>query len=103
MQLTNNQYQEIADCFPRQRGNVSMDNLPVLNALLYVTENDCKWRRLPSYFDNWHTIYTRTSRWDKAGVLALVFTKLQQIHILAVKIEILSLDSTSIKIHPYGN
>ena len=60
------QYQEIADCFPRQRGNVSMDNLSILNAFLYVAENGCKWRRLPSNYGNWHTVYTRINRWAKA-------------------------------------
>ena len=102
MKLNNNQYQEIADCFPRQRGNVSMDNLSVLNAFLYVAENGCKWRRLPSYFGNWHIVYMRISRWAKAGVLDIVLTKLQQIQILTVKIEVLSLDNTSIKVNQDG-
>jgi transposase len=102
MKLNNSQYQEIADCFPRQRGNVSMDNLSVLNAFLYVAENGCKWRRLPSNHGNWHTVYTRISRWAKAGVLDVVLTKLQQEQILAVKFEVLSLDSTSVKVHPDG-
>ena len=39
MELNYSQYQEIADGFPRQRGNVSMENLSVLNAFLYVAEN----------------------------------------------------------------
>ena len=45
----------------------------------------------------------RISRWAKAGVLDRVLTKLQQLQILTVKIEVLSLDSTSIKVHPDGN
>jgi transposase len=102
MKLNNNQYQEIADCFPRQRGNVSMDNLSVLNAFLYVAENGCKWRRLPSNFGNWHTVYTRIFRWANAGVLDRVFAKLQQKQIIAIKVEVLSLDSTSVKVHPDG-
>ena len=57
MELNNIHYQQIADCFPRQRGNVSLDNLSVLNAFLYVAENGCKWRKLPSNFGNWHTVY----------------------------------------------
>jgi hypothetical protein len=36
MELTEIQYQWIADCLPRQRGNVSMTNLRLLNALLYA-------------------------------------------------------------------
>ena len=36
-----------------------MPNLQVLNAILYVAEQGCKWRGLPKRFGNWHTIYTR--------------------------------------------
>jgi len=69
MEITERQYQRIADCLPRQRGNVSLSHLQVLNAILYVAEQGCKWRGLPNYFGNWHTIYTRMNRWSKAGVL----------------------------------
>jgi transposase len=62
MKLTEEQYEQIAHCFPQQRGNVHMNNLDVINAVLYVAENGCKWRSLPAYFGNWHTIYTRMSR-----------------------------------------
>ena len=75
------------DCLPRQRGNVSMTNLQLLNALLYVVEHGCKWRGLPKHFGNWHTIYTRMNRWSKAGVLDRVFARLQQEQILAIRIE----------------
>jgi len=102
MELNSSHYQLIADCFPRQRGNVSIDNLSVLNAFLYVAENGCKWRKLPANFGNWHTIYTRIFRWANAGVLDRVFAKLQQQQILAIKIEVISLDSTSVKVHPDG-
>ena len=33
MELNISHYQRIADCFPRQRGNVSMSNLAFLNAI----------------------------------------------------------------------
>ena len=32
---------------PLQRGNVSHENLNVVNAILFVAENGCKWRALP--------------------------------------------------------
>jgi len=102
MELNNDQYQVISDCFPRQRGDVILDNLSVLNAVLYVAENGCKWRSLPVEYGNWHTIYTRVSRWAKSGVLAKVFLKLQQLKLLTVKFDVFSLDSTSIKVHPDG-
>jgi len=102
MELTESQYQRIADCLPRQRGNVKTANLQQLNALLYVAEHGCKWRGLPRHFGNWHTIYTRMNRWSKAGVLDRIFTRLQQEQILAVRIECVALDSTTIKVHPDG-
>ena len=55
---------------PVQRGNVRLNNLQVLNAVLYVAEQGCKWRGLPKRFGRWHTIYMRMNRWSKNGVLA---------------------------------
>ena len=45
MELTQNQYELIAPHLPVQRGNVKIPNLLVLNAILYVAEHGCKWRR----------------------------------------------------------
>jgi transposase len=55
MQLTAQQFEQIAGLLPRQRGSVRLNNLQVLNAILYVAENDCKWRALPRHYGNWHT------------------------------------------------
>ena len=79
-----------------------MTNLVLLNAILYVAEHGCKWRGLPRRFGNWHSIYVRMNRWAKKGVLDQVFAKLQQEQILRLKIEVFSLDSTSVKVHPDG-
>ena len=100
MQLTQDQYERIATALPVQRGNVSMTNLNTLNAILYVLENGCKWRHLPEKFGVWHTVYTRMNRWSKNGVLDRVFECLQREHILNFDIRAVSLDSTSIKVHP---
>ena len=102
MEITERQYQQIEHCLPRQRGNVSHSNLQILNAILYVTEHGCKWRGLPKRFGNWHTIYTRMNRWAKSGALQKVFEQLQQQQIIRIKIEAVSMDSTSIKVHPDG-
>jgi transposase len=102
MEITEEQYARIRDSLPLQRGNVSLSNLQLLNALLYVAEHGCKWRGLPKRFGNWHTIYTRMNRWSKSGVLDRVFEKLQREQIVRIRIEALSLDSTSIKVHPDG-
>ena len=102
VEITESQYERIADCLPRQRGNVSMTNLQLLNALLYVAEHGCKWRGLPKHLGNWHTIYTRMNRWSKTGVLDRVFARLQTEQILTLRIEGACLDSTTIKVHPDG-
>jgi len=102
MEITEAQYREIEHCLPRQRGNVSLPNLQVLNAILFVAEQGCKWRGLPKRFGNWHTIYTRMNRWSKNGVLDRVFEQLQQAQIVRIKVEVVSLDSTTVKVHPDG-
>ena len=85
MEITAEQFAKIEHCLPRQRGNVSLSNLDVLNAILYVAEQGCKWRGLPKRFGNWHTIYTRMNRWSKAGVLDRVFEQLQYNQIVRSK------------------
>ena len=102
MEITEAQYERIKSALPVQRGNVSLSNLQVLNAVLYVAEQGCKWRGLPKRFGRWHTIYTRMNRWSKNGVLDRVFEKLQMEQIVRIKIEAFSLDSTSVKVHPDG-
>lgn len=102
MEITHDQYIQIEAFLPRQRGNVSVENLQVLNAILYVAEHGCKWRGVPKRFGNWHTIYTRMNRWAKAGVLDRVFEQLQRQQIVRIKIEAFAIDSTIVKVHPDG-
>ena len=102
MEITEEQYARIKDSLPVQRGNVSLTNLQVLNAILYVAEQGCKWRGLPKRFGRWHTIYMRMNRWAKNGVLDRVFEQLQLEQIVRIRIEAFSLDSTSVKVHPDG-
>lgn len=66
-------YAKIEKYLPKQRGNVRIHNLQLINALLYVAENGCKWRALPEQFGKWHTVYERMNRWSKNGVLQRVF------------------------------
>jgi len=102
MEITKEQYERIEKYLSRQRGNVSMNNLQLINAILYVTKNGCKWRALPEYYGNWHTIYMRMNRWSKNGVLQRVFEGLQVKGIIQIKVEAVCLDSTStsVKVHP---
>jgi transposase len=62
MRLSDEQYEVIGPLLPVQRGNVRIGNLEVINAVLFVAENGCKWRAVPARFRDWHTIYTRRRR-----------------------------------------
>jgi len=102
MQLTITDYERISDCLPRQRGNVTHTNLDVLNGILFILENGCKWRALPKEFGRWHTVYTRMNRWSKNGVLHRIFERLQRDGMMKVWVSVMSVDSTSIRVHPDG-
>jgi lactam utilization protein B len=42
------------------------------------------------------------SRWSRAGVLVRVIERLQREQILKLRFEVVSLDSTTVKVHPDG-
>ena len=102
MQITPKQYDKIKDVLPVQRGNVRVKNIDFLNAILYVAENGCKWRKLPKEFGPWHTIYTKMRRWADNDVWPRVLEKLKTELLVDIDITALSLDSTSVKVHPDG-
>ena len=79
-----------------------VSNPTVINAILFVAENGCKWQALPLRFGKWHPVYTRMRRWADAGVLDRLFDALQDHHMIRVSVDCLGLDSTSIKVHPDG-
>ena len=80
MEITQKQYEKIEKYLPRQRGNVSMSNLQLINAILYVTENGCKWRALPEKYGNWHKEFLKhynskessESRWKRYALTVLL-------------------------------
>lgn len=67
---------------------------------MYIAENGCKWRALPEKYGKWNSIYQRFKRWCENGVIQRIFNALQQEKIIAIKVEVLALDSTSCKLHP---
>jgi len=102
MEITSAHYKLIEKLLPVQRGNVKIPNIQVLNAILYVAEQGCKWRGLPKKFGNWHSIYMRANRWAKQGVLDHVFSTLQESDVINIQVDHVSLDSTAVKVHPDG-
>jgi len=69
MEIPAEHYEKLKHILPVQRGNVSVENVIFINAILYVCENGCKWRKLPKEYGYWHPIYKRFNRWVKAGII----------------------------------
>ena len=65
-----------------------------------MTENGCKWRALPKEYGKWYTIYMRMNRRSKKGVLDRVFAALQAEGIINIEVDVVCLDSTTVKVHP---
>lgn len=48
--------------FQDSGNQAKISSLDVLNTMLYVVENECKWRGLPKKYGDSHVIYVRVSR-----------------------------------------
>ena len=68
--LTDSQWAVIAPLFKGMR-EYKYSKRELLNAVLYVVDNGCKWRALPHEFPAWQTVYSffrrakETGLWDK--------------------------------------
>lgn len=100
MEINREQYEKIKHLLPVQRGNVTVENITFINALLYICENGCKWRRLPKEYGKWHVIYKRFNRWVKAGIMNKLFQELHVQGIAEQDILIRLLDSMTVPVHP---
>ena len=91
--ITEEQYAVLHPHLPVQRGNVRIPNRIVVSALIYVLENRCSWRALPTHFGKWHTVYMRLHRWDEAGVLGRLIDALREQQLIGADIDRRHLDS----------
>jgi len=100
MRINQEQYNKIKHMLPIQRGNVSVDNMTFINALLYICENGCKWRRLPKEYISWNAVYKRFHRWVEEGIIDRLFEELCTMG--AVNSEALAwlMDSMTVPVHP---
>lgn len=88
MEISQAQFELIEPYLPRQRGNVQSQGRDIINAILWLSENDCKWSALPARYGSWHTVYTRVNRWRKSGVLDVVFEQMQRLQLIRLKVEV---------------
>jgi len=100
MEITEETYGKIRHALPVQRGRVTVENIAFINALLYVCENGCKWRRLPKEYGKRHVIYKRFNRWVKNGIIERLFRELSANGIAQTAQPVLLLDYMSVPAHP---
>ena len=100
MEIKLEQYSKIKHAFPTQRGNVTVENITFVNALLYICENGCKWRRLPKEYGSWNAVYKRFRRWVNAGIIERIFVELSSQKLVETKFIVRLLDSMVAPVHP---
>ena len=69
--LRDDQWERIKDLLPGKAtdcGVTAKDNRLFVEAVLWIGRTGAPWRDLPAELGNWHTTYTRFSRWSKSGV-----------------------------------
>ena len=69
--LTDSQWDMIKDLFDcRRKRKHSIRG--VIDAILFVFENDIHWRMLPKTYAPWQTVYYYYDKWRKSGIWARV-------------------------------
>lgn len=99
--LSDEQWRRIEYLLPGKatdRGVTAKDNRLFVEAVLWIGRTGAPWRDVPAEFGNWHSTFTRFSRWAKAGVWDRVFEAISQDRDL----EEVMLDSTAIRAHPHA-
>jgi transposase len=99
--LRDDQWERIKDLLPGKatdRGVTAKDNRLFLEAVLWIGRTGAPWRDLPAELGNWHTTFTRFSRWAKAGVWDCMFEAISQDRDL----EEVMLDSTAVRAHQHA-
>lgn len=90
----------IKDLLPGQEGDpgaTAKDNRLFISAVWWIAKTGAPWRDLPERFGNWNSVFQRYNRWCKAGVFQTIMEKVQD-----VDLEVLLLDSTSIRAHQHA-
>ena len=99
--LRDDQWERIQDLLPGKAtdcGVTAKDNRLFVEAVLWMGRTGAPWRDLPAELGNWHTTYTRFSRWSKAGVWDRVFEAISQDR----DEEEVMIDSTAVRAHQHA-
>jgi putative transposase len=99
--LRDDQWDRIKDLLPGKAGDCGVtakDNRQFVEAVLWIARTGSPWRDLAPALGNWHTTYTRFSRWGKTGVWERVIQAVST----DVDLEALFIDSTVVRAHQHA-
>jgi putative transposase len=99
--LGNEQWARIKDLLPGKvsdPGVSAQDNRRFVEAVLWILRAGAPWRDLPPELGNWHTTYTRFSRWNRTGVWA----RLLEVVSKDADLEEVFVDSTAVRGHRHA-
>jgi transposase len=77
-----------------------IDHSACFCAMLKMLSVSLPWRDLPREYGPWHTIYMRFKRWSENGLLWKILYELKQKKL--VRMDIVFMDSTTVKAHRHG-
>ena len=98
--LNNRQWARIEPHLPTGlRGPERDDDRRIISGIIHMLQSGARWRDCPSEYGPYTTVYNRFNRWAKRGRWSAIFEALAKPGKDAV---VLSLDSTSIEVHPDG-
>ena len=106
--LSQEQWDQIKDCFHRRKGRKGfapkVSNRQAFEAVLYRERTGCPWRDVPAFYGFWHTIYMRWQRWVEAGVpqKAIIARYLEAVKSGELDQSFALLDSTIVRAHQHA-
>lgn len=81
------------------KGRPAKDNRIMMNGMMWIARSGAQWRELPEKYGPWQTVYSKFRKWEKDGILEIIFRALTE----DADMENLSIDSTSIRVHQSAN
>ena len=103
-ELTDDQWDTIADLFPSndgKRGAPWNDHRRTLDGMLWILCSGAPWRDLPERYGPYQSVYDRFARYRRDGTLAAILARL---HVTLderglIDVELWAVDSTAVRAH----
>ena len=92
MALTGEQFKAIEPHLPTHRGNVKIDNMTVINALLHEMYEGCTWRGLPPKSNRREPWRLDAEKYKKQNEVERMFGQMKEIRRVATRYD--NLDAT---------